>query len=83
MTIVTFVITLTVLSYCCLVAEQLWKVIVELRRRRKVRAEANKPPSVLKENKMKKVLSAFGPPKLTPTAKADPVPASALNGDAT
>ena len=49
-------------------------MIVELRRRRKMRAEANKPPSVLKENKMKKVLSAFGPPKLSPSTSKPPPP---------
>lgn len=54
------------------VAEQLWKVIMELRRRRQVRADANKPPSVLRENKLKKVLSAFGSSKLTPSVKAPP-----------
>jgi len=39
--------------------EQLWRVMVELNRRRKMRAEMGKANQ--KEVKMKRVLSAFGP----------------------
>lgn len=44
-------------------AEQLWRVIMELNRRRKLRA-AQAKPNFAKENKLKKVLSAFSAPRL-------------------